>query len=160
MKPKSISASSILVAALLLAAVAGSRVLAKAADPQKDIPIVLQEQAHAWNKGDLDAFMTSYLDSPQTSYTSGGKQVWGYEALRKRYQDKYGSDKSTMGKLDFSDLKVSKLGANNALCIGQWHLVRQETPAELRGVFSLVFMHTGSGWKIIHDHTSLMPEKP
>ena len=119
---------------------------------KEEIPEVLKTQAEAWNQGDLDKFVASYLNSPDTSYTSAGKETWGFEALKKRYEDKYGTSKESMGKLSFSELKIFELGKNNALCIGHWHLKLKEG---MDGVFSLVFTRTDSGWKILHDHTSL-----
>ncbi len=118
------------------------------------ITSVLQLQADSWNRGDLDAFMSGYLKSADTSYTSGGTIVWGYEALRQRYQTKYGSSRETMGKLKFSDLKCFELGAANELVIGHWHLELQSSTID--GVFSLVLVKTDEGWKIMHDHTSTM----
>ncbi len=124
-------------------------------DVKEAILSLLQAQNAAWNKGDLDAFMTGYLKSPDLSYTSGGKEVWGYDALRDRYQKKYGDSRGTMGTLSFSDTRVFELGGENALCIGHWHLVR-EKQSNLDGTFSLVLVHTKAGWKILHDHTSLL----
>lgn len=118
---------------------------------------LLQEQNDAWNKGDLDTFMQGYIKSPDLSYSSGGKEVWGYDALRERYQKKYGDNKATMGKLNFTDLRVFELGASNALCIGHWHLVRDNQP-NLDGTFSLVLVQTKEGWKILHDHTSVLAQ--
>lgn len=125
---------------------------------QDALPAVLKQQADSWNKGDLHGFMKSYLKSPQISYTSGGIVVNGYDALQKRYVEKYGSKKDTMGQLSFSDLKITELGTKNALCIGNWHLERAKQPT-IDGVFSLIFAKTNDGWKIIHDHTSAKPEK-
>jgi ketosteroid isomerase-like protein len=126
-------------------------------DTQKAIESVLTKQAEAWNRGDLDEFMKGYLHSENTSYTSGGTEVWGYEALHDRYQKKYGKSPETMGKLKFSELKVFPLGAKNALVIGHWHLDPQKPPAA-DGTFSLVFVKTKEGWKVLHDHTSLKKE--
>ncbi len=127
-------------------------------DAQDALPAVLKQQSDFWNKGDLDGFMKSYLNSPKISYTSGGVVVNGYEALKKRYVEKYGSKKDTMGQLSFSDLKITALGTKDALCIGNWHLERAKQPT-LDGVFTLIFSKTNDGWKIIHDHTSAIPEK-
>lgn len=111
-------------------------------------------QAQAWNKGDLEKFMTGYLHSNETSYTSGGKIVWGYDALKERYEKRYGKSTESMGKLSFSDLKILDLEKNHALCIGHWHLEGAENKT-YDGVFSLVLRHAKDGWKVIHDHTSL-----
>lgn len=123
-----------------------------------DVTSVLTRQMEAWNRGDLDDFMTGYLKSPDISYTSGGTVVWGYEALQRRYINVYGDNKKAMGRLRFSDLKISELGKANALCIGRWHLERTSQPV-LDGVYSLVLTRTKDGWKIIHDHTSVDQKK-
>lgn len=123
------------------------------------LPLVLKQQADCWNAGDLDGFMQSYLDSPRISYTSSGETVHGFEALKRRYTDKYGSKKDTMGELSFSELSITELGANDALCVGSWHLERAGQP-NIDGVFTLIFTKTPEGWKIIHDHTSAKVAKP
>lgn len=123
-----------------------------------DVKDVLTRQMEAWNRGDIDSFMTGYLKSPEISYTSAGTIVWGYEALKRRYVKVYGDDKAAMGTLSFSDLKISALGKANALCIGRWHLERKGQPV-LDGVYSLILIRTKDGWKIIHDHTSVDQKK-
>jgi ketosteroid isomerase-like protein len=123
------------------------------------VKAVLDMQAAAWNRGDLETFLSGYLNTPDISYVSGSSEVWGYESLRKRYESKYGDKHETMGTLSFSDLKVQSLGSSHALCIGHWHLERSGQPA-VEGIFSLVFAYSKSGWKIIHDHTSVSNPPP
>lgn len=125
-----------------------------AASVKEDIAALLKGQADAWNRGDLDAFLQGYLKSDQISYVSSDSDIHGYEALRERYEKKYGNRKETMGRLSFSDLKVSELGKDNALCLGKWHLDR-DGKAAINGIFSLVLARTSAGWRIIHDHTSV-----
>jgi hypothetical protein len=120
---------------------------------------VLNKQCDAWNCGNLDEFMKSYLNSEETSFTSGGTEVWGYQALHDRYEKKYGNSRKSMGKLQFSGLKVLPLGQKNALVIGHWHLDPQNPPP-VEGIFSLVFEKTADGWKIMHDHTSVEKKAP
>jgi ketosteroid isomerase-like protein len=153
-----------LLSNVLLAALIASSAFAfpnaaesKSSSAKDDVTAVLQTQADAWNKGDLDKFMSAYLDSEETSYTSGGTEVWGYKALHDRYQNKYGKSPETMGKLSFSDLKCFDLGSKNELAIGRWHLELKTTT--LDGVFSLVLVKGKDGWKILHDHTSLSADK-
>ncbi len=118
------------------------------------VTAVLNMQADAWNRGDLDTFLSGYVKGPEISYVSGSSEVWGYEALQERYKNRYGDKHDTMGTLKFSHLKVQDLGSHNALCIGHWHLERSEKPP-VEGIFSLVLVHTSAGWKIMHDHTSV-----
>lgn len=114
---------------------------------------VIDMQKNAWNSGDLDTFLTGYYESPDTSYTSGGQEYWGYDALRQKYTKSYGTSRDTMGTLEFSELKVIDVGKDSAYCVGHWHLERKEKQP-LEGVFTLVLKNTSAGWKIIHDHTT------
>src|SRR5271170_4073010 len=75
-----------LVSFLLLGQTTG--VQAKDANAQKGVTDVLNMQVEGWNHGDLEKFMTGYRQSPDTSYVSGGDEVWGYEALLKRYENR------------------------------------------------------------------------
>lgn len=122
-------------------------------DDKAAIHKVLDMQSEAWNRGDLAAFMTGYLNSPDTSYTSGGAEVWGYEAIHNRYAKAYGTDSSAMGKLSFNNLRIVEVSKDSAFCVGHFHLLKPDA-TEADGVFSLVFKKTSKGWKIIHDHTT------
>ncbi len=121
-----------------------------------EITKTLQAQAEAWNAGDLDKFMTSYLKSPDITFVSADGEMKGYDALESRYRKKYGTSRDTMGKLSFSELEIQLLGDTNALCIGHWLVERADQP-KLQGIFSLVLTEDTGTWKIIHDHTSLSP---
>ena len=136
---------------------AGKESGSNGAEATAGVTDLLNMQAQAWNHADLDTFVSGYLRSPRTSYVSSDSEVWGYDALRDRYQGKYGDKHDTMGNLKFSDLKVQDLGRHNALCIGRWHLERSEKPP-VDGIFSLVLVKTNAGWKIMHDHTSVCQE--
>jgi len=116
---------------------------------------VLKTQADAWNRGDLDAFMTAYLHSDKTSYISGDTEIYGYEALKQRYEKRYGIRSSTMGRLTFTDPKITPLSKESALCIGHWQVAVPGKP-EVHGIFSLVLVLSGGEWKILHDHTTAL----
>ena len=114
---------------------------------------VLSDQAQAWNAGDIDAFMNTYENSPNTIFM--GKAVRkGYEAVRRRYHEQYPTPEK-MGRLRFSDLSVTLLGTDYASVTGAFHLTRTVSAGgNASGVFSLLFRRTPAGWKIILDHTS------
>ena len=61
-------------------------------------------------------------------------------------------DKETMGKLVFTIIKKEKLGNENYLVIGKWHITRSKD--EVGGHFSLVWKKISGQWVIISDHTS------
>lgn len=125
--------------------------------PSDDAAIrtVLASQAAAWNRGDLDGFMAGYAHSPELVFTSGGTIRHGYDETIAKYKAKYGTDPSTMGKLDFELLSIQHLGAEGAIVLGRWRLTN--TPNAAGGVFSVAFEREPDGWRIVHDHTSADP---
>jgi ketosteroid isomerase-like protein len=118
------------------------------------IQALLERQQTDWNRGDVEAFMGGYERTPSLVFTSGGRIERGWEAAHARYRRTY-PDRETMGQLTFSDVEVTLLGADAAVVLGRYTLVRkQDRP---RGVFTLVLRRTPGGWKILHDHTSSAP---
>jgi uncharacterized protein (TIGR02246 family) len=124
-----------------------------AATPESDIRKVLDDQQAAWNRGDIPTFMTGYENSRNTTFV-GSDVSKGYAAVLERYKAKY-STKEKMGTLQFSGIEVRMLGTGYASVTGRFHLDRtKEAGAEAKGIFTLLFEKTASGWKIILDHTS------
>lgn len=124
-----------------------------AQDAESAIRKVLDDQVSAWNKGDIDAFMQGYQDSPETTFI--GKTVHhGWQQVLERYKHDY-SSKEARGTLEFSELSVRLLGANYAIATGKYHLTRGAAGGgDATGIFSLVWEKSADGWKIILDHTS------
>lgn len=113
---------------------------------------VLRTQEQAWNRGDLDAFMTSYLRGPDLVFTSGSRIRRGWDETYRKYRDRYGAAPDTMGRLSFEILGVQPIGVDGAVVLGRWKLT--DTPNAGGGVFSVVLERRAEGWRIVHDHTS------
>jgi beta-aspartyl-peptidase (threonine type) len=130
---------------------------AKPADdrkPDRDaISAVLSAQQTAWNRGDVDAFLLGYWRSPQLTFSGSSGVARGWDGVLARYKKNY-PDKAAMGQLDFSELEFRFFGPDAALVLGKWRLQREKD--ELGGVFTLVWQRFPDGWKIIHDHTSVV----
>jgi uncharacterized protein (TIGR02246 family) len=115
------------------------------------ITAVLSAQQFAWNRGDVDAFLTGYWRSPELTFSGSSGVARGWDGVLARYKKNY-PDRVAMGQLDFSNLEFRFLGPDAALVLGHWHLKREKD--DLGGVFTLVWQRFPDGWKIIHDHTS------
>lgn len=117
---------------------------------------VLDQSVAAWNRGDVNDFLESYENSPQTIYIGSEGPVRGWQAIRQRYTKKYLTpDRGKMGVLRFSGLEIHLLGARYALAIGRWHLDRTAANGgNVGGYFTLTFHKSAAGWRIIVDHTS------
>jgi uncharacterized protein (TIGR02246 family) len=124
-----------------------------AASPEAQIRQVLEEQAAAWNRGDIRAYMEGYDKSSETTFV-GTTVTKGHAEVMARYLKRYPT-RANMGTLGFSGLEIRPLGPDYAAVIGKFHLDRTaEAGGEASGIFTLVFHKTSEGWKIILDHTS------
>jgi len=113
---------------------------------------VLDDQAAAWNKGDLEGFMAGYWKSDDLSFFSGNNKTKSWQATLDRYRKKYQGEGKEMGKLKFSELSIDLLGGDHALVKGRYELtLAKERPT---GLFTLIMKKLPAGWRIIHDHTS------
>ena len=120
---------------------------------EKSIRHVLDEQVEAWNRGDVDSFVTGYADSSATLFV-GKEMARGYAAIADRYKQNYPT-RQKMGKLSFTDLEVHQLDQDYAAVVGRYHLERTTTGGgNADGIFSLIFDKTSQGWKIVLDHSS------
>jgi ketosteroid isomerase-like protein len=114
------------------------------------IRAVLDAQAAAWNRGDIDAYMAGYAQSDDTMFV-GTDVTRGWTKVRDRYKAKYDS-RAKMGTLVFSDLDLRPLGSDDVVVTGAWKLTRDaDTP---HGRFTLIFHRRPEGWRIVYDHSS------
>ena len=113
---------------------------------------MLDEQADAWNRADLEGFLDYYWRSADLTFSSAGRTHHGWEATRQRYLRRYPSA-AEMGWVDFSDIEIQSLAADAALVIGRWRVTADAESSE--GNFSLVVRRIDGRWLIVHDHTSV-----
>jgi ketosteroid isomerase-like protein len=112
---------------------------------------VLDSQAAAWNRGDIEGFMDGYARSSETVFISGDTLTRGWAVVLERYKKNYDT-REKMGTLAFSDIEIKVVSKDAAIANGRWQLTRaNDTP---KGRFTLIFRRTRAGWRIVHDHTS------
>jgi beta-aspartyl-peptidase (threonine type) len=120
-----------------------------------DILGVVRTQEAAWNRGDVEGFMSAgYWQSPEMTFFSGGDDTRGFEPVLARYVKRYKTGDAEMGKLAFTKLEVILLAEDAAIVRGRWDL-DFEKQADVGGLFTLVFRHMRGEWRIVHDHTSV-----
>lgn len=137
---------------LIILTVALTAVSAQTDKSSAAIRKVMDDQAAAWNRGDIDAFMAiGYWKSEKLTFISGDKVTRGWQQTLDNYKRSYDS-RAKMGVLTFSDLEITLLGKEAAVVLGNWSLKREKD--EPRGKFTLTFRKLKEGWRIIMDHTS------
>src|SRR5438132_12955892 len=70
------------------------------------IRTVLDAQAAAWNRGDIEGYMNGYDRSPKTEFVGGDSITRGWQDVLDRYKKKYDS-RQKMGTLTFSHVKIT-----------------------------------------------------
>ncbi len=118
---------------------------------EQQIDSLMARQENAWNNGDLQGFMQPYLKSDSLLFIGSRGLSYGWKQTLLNYKKSY-PDKEAMGTLHFENDEYKKLGAENALVIGRWHLYR--TADTLQGTYSLNWQLVDGEWKIIADHSS------
>ena len=124
------------------------------ANPESAVRAILDTQQNAWNDGKVDTFLDGYWKSDNLTFSGSQGITRGFAGVQERYRKSY-PDRQAMGRLNFSHLEFRMLGHDAALVLGHWHLTRDN--GDIGGVFSLVFQRFPEGWRIIHDHTSVVP---
>jgi ketosteroid isomerase-like protein len=122
-------------------------------DTIRDVRSVWTAQVEAWNRGDLEGFMSGYWKSPDLVFFSNGTETRGWQATLDRYRTRYQTEGKEMGKLDFPELDILPLGPDAAMARGRWRL-RMPDGKESSGMTSVIFRKLPEGWRIVHDHSS------
>jgi ketosteroid isomerase-like protein len=150
---RSPAANAAIVFAILMLSLSTTAIAQRAAETKSRTAIraVLDAQAAAWNRGDIDGYMNGYDRSPNTEFVGADSITRGWQDVFDRYKKRYDT-REKMGTLTFSDLEITVLSKDAALVLGRWHLKRASD--EPHGTFTLLFRKTKAGWRIVHDHTS------
>jgi len=139
--------------ALLVFISACARSPSSAGDPATEVRTVWNAQVEAWNRGDLDGFMTGYWNSPDLVFFSNKAETRGWQQTLDRYRATYKAEGRQMGTLDFPQLEFKVLGPDAVLARGQWRL-KMPDGKESTGMTSVTFLKLPEGWRIVHDHSS------
>jgi ketosteroid isomerase-like protein len=118
-----------------------------------EIRQLLDTQVAAWNRGDLEGYMSGYWKSQELMFFSEGTETRGWKPTLERYQQYYKKNGGQMGHLDFSNIRIEALGEQMALARGHWRLKTLNRPTRT-GLFTLILRHFAEGWRIVHDHSS------
>jgi ketosteroid isomerase-like protein len=112
---------------------------------------VLAEQTAAWNKGDIEGYMTGYWNSDSLLFIGKSGPKYGYTATLENYKKSY-PDTAAMGKLSMELLQIKRLSVQYFFVVGKWHL--QRSIGNLDGSFTLLLKKVKKNWVIVADHSS------
>jgi hypothetical protein len=120
---------------------------------RREVQVLLDGGAQAWNRGDLEGFLSDYLPGLRTTFVTQQRVLRGLTAIRERYQARYFAPGARRDSLSFEDLEVDQLAPGVVNAIAYYVLSRGDS-VTARGPTSLVLVRVGGRWFILHDHSS------
>jgi uncharacterized protein (TIGR02246 family) len=120
--------------------------------PGQAIRAMLDASAVAWNRGDLDGFVSTYAADSLTTFMAGGQVQHGFAWIRQNYAPRFAPG-ARRDSLRFERFLARPLGRDFAMVTARYVLFRGDSVTS-SGPFTLVLERRGGAWKIIHDHTS------
>jgi len=111
----------------------------------------LRASEDAWNRGDLKGHLAIYDDSV-TAMTKSGPRP-GIAPIEAAFDKTYFRDGRPKQQLRTEQVSVRMLSSESALMTGRFVLSGGGEP-EQSGWFTLVWLRTASGWRVVQDHTS------
>jgi uncharacterized protein (TIGR02246 family) len=119
----------------------------------REIAVMMQASAMAWNRGDLDAFVNYYEPDTTTTYIGRSGVVRGRAAIRAVYAPRFAPG-GMRDSLSFEHTEIDLLAPGIANVISWYRLTRGDSTTG-HGPTSLVMRHDADGqWRIVHDHSS------
>jgi uncharacterized protein (TIGR02246 family) len=120
---------------------------------QLDVAKIVLDQENAWNKGNMEGYLSYYKDAADTEAMLGGP-VRGLTNIRNAFHANF-PNRETMGTLEQSEVSVRELDDKFAIATGKYHLSRpRKSGGDTDGTFSEVFERTPSGWQIVFSVTT------
>lgn len=117
-----------------------------------ELTSMLAQGAAAWNRGDLDAFMSDYLPDERTSFVTNQGVLHGVDEVRARYAPRFAPG-GVRDSLSFEGVETDWLAPGVAYMSAFYVLSRGDSVVA-RGPTSLVLVKREGQWLIVHDHSS------
>lgn len=115
---------------------------------------LLETQAAAWNRGDLEAFCAVYADD--ALFLTAFGLTKGRDEVLARYKARY-PDAAARGTLSFEVLSAdvlaplpAKKAADAIGLVARWKISHADKPAA-EGLTLLTLVRFPGGWRIVHD---------
>lgn len=119
----------------------------------KEIVSMMNASAQAWNRGDLDGFVSYYEPDMTTTFIGRTGIVRGRAAIRAVYAPRFAPG-GVRDSLSFENVNIDVLAPGLANVIAWYRLTRGDSTTG-HGPTSLVMRRDGDGtWRIVHDHSS------
>jgi ketosteroid isomerase-like protein len=117
-----------------------------------DFQAQFSNEAAAWNRGDLDTFMSDYAPGDLPTYVARGHLVRGFDVIRSHYAPSFAPG-ARRDSLRIEEMQVRPITDRFVLLTARYILFRGDSTTA-SGPFTLLMERRPDGWKILHDHSS------
>lgn len=121
------------------------------AQDRQQMLAALASSTESWNRGDLTGHLALYDESVTTMAKNGPRP--GIEAIERSFREAYFVNGKPKQELGTGQVTIRPLSRDSALMTGRFVLSGGGLH-EQSGWFSLVWLRTAAGWRVVHDHTS------
>lgn len=121
------------------------------AEDRARMQAALNASADAWNEGNLSGHLAIYDESVTTMTKNGPRPT--VAAIESSFRATYFRDGKPKQSLRMESVAIRSLARDAALMTGRFVLSGGGEP-EQSGWFTLIWVRTAAGWKVVHDHTS------
>jgi ketosteroid isomerase-like protein len=116
-----------------------------------EVRALLDAQAAAWNRHDLDGFLAGYRKDEHVVFVTKEGSTRGFAELEQRYRKSYNAPEK-FGELKFENIECQSVDADSVVVHGTWRLLG--LPNTPHGRFVLVVLRLKEGWRIVSDYTT------
>lgn len=117
----------------------------------REVTTMLATSAKAWNRGNLDAFMSDYYPGERTSYVTSRGLIHDPARIRERYAPRFAPG-GVHDSLSFENVEVDPL-APDVVHVIAWYVLSRGDSTVARGPTSLVMLRHDGRLRIVHDHS-------
>ena len=114
------------------------------------IRAVFDTTTAGWNRGELGAYLSAYVDTATTMGSTG--LVRGVSGIEGQMRSGFWRTGRPLQTLRYEHLEIKHLGRDYALATGQFVLTGGGRP-DRTGWFTTIWARTPAGWRMIHDHS-------
>ena len=112
----------------------------------------VEVQIAAWNRGDIEAALSSYWDSPRMTWVSKSGVDYGYAAFAQTMRKDFADPKS-MGTYSAEILDARDLGPGTSQIVFRWKIMRGDERL-MGGMSTQIWRKIGGNWRAVFEHAS------
>jgi uncharacterized protein (TIGR02246 family) len=112
----------------------------------------LEAQIAAWNRGDLEAALKAYWESPQMTWVSKSGVQRGFAAFAQGMRADF-AEPAAMGTYSADILDARNVGPNAAVIVFRWQIMRNGRRV-MGGTSTQIWREINGSWRAVLEHAS------